>query len=54
MCVCVSVYGLGVGLTIGGKGALTGMTPVASRMMMRTMMTTMITMITTSFTFFHQ
>lgn len=55
MRMCERVYGaLGVGLTMGGTGALTGITPVASRMMMSTMMSTMMTMTTISLTFFHQ
>lgn len=43
-----------VGGAIEVTGALVGMTPVASRMMMRTMMRTTTTMTTTSLTFFHQ
>lgn len=57
MCMSEGVYGaLDVGLTggRGGMGALVGITPAASRMMMRTMMRTTTTMSTISLTFFHQ
>lgn len=55
LCACVGVYGpLGVGAGTGGSGVLTGITPVASRTMMRTMTRTTMMMTTISLTFFHQ